>query len=544
MKSRIALPFALAAVVAVAAPCVGAAADAQSAEGGGGELIDGGTFLAGPPEHIDPALNSVADAYQVINATYDGLTDIDVSDPENTSIVPHLAESYEPNEDATVWTFTLKEGLQFADGEPILPSTFARSWERAADLGGDYSYLLNFIEGGAERLAGEADTISGVVADDDALTLTVTLSEPYANFDAVAGFQLFLPLPEAAVEAGQDYENELMVGNGPYTMESPRSDLEIVLVRNDNWAGDASGEMWPDRPERIVFRIFADVDTTYNALEAGEVDTARIPPARQEEARSNWGTTIDTTQLASYHYLFNQRDPRVGGEENKLLREAISMAIDREAINASVYNGLRTTSTGITPPGIPGFMENLCDYCAYDPDGAQAAYDEWLAAGNEPETIPIQFNAEAGHEPVVAIVIDNLSAIGIEAEADPRLNETYFTELGDGACVFCRIGWVADYPTYDNFMYDQFHSESLDLNNYGYVNEEFDAMIDEAKATTDADTRAGLFQDAERILLNDDVGVVPINWYLGDYAYNAEVLTGFTQNPLRLIPWEQITISR
>ena len=335
-----------------------------------------------------------------------------------------------------------------------------------------------------------------------------------------------------------------MVGNGPYTMEAPRSDEEIVLVRNDNWAGDFNGETWPNRPERIVFRVFADIDTSYNALEAGEVDNANIPAARSEEARSNWGTTLDTSLLASYHYLFNQRDPRVGGPENLLLRQAISMAIDRDAINQAVYNGMRTVSTGITPPGIPGFVENLCDYCAYDPEAAQAAYDEWLAAGNEPETIPIQFNSDAGHEPVVAIVVDNLAAVGIEAEADPRITETYFTELADGACVFCRIGWIADYPTYDNFMYDQYAGDSLDGNNYGYINEEFDALIAEAKATTDAEPRAQLFNQAEDILLNEDVGVVPLNWYLGDYAYNPDVLQGFGQNPLGLISWEQITITR
>jgi ABC-type oligopeptide transport system substrate-binding subunit len=539
------LPLGFAVVAALSVPIVGAAAAPESAEGGG-ELIDGGTFVGGPPEHIDPALNSTLDAYQVINAMYDGLTDIDVSDPENTRIVPLLAESFEPNEDATVWTFTIREGLQFADGEPILPSTFVRSWERASDpdFAGDYSYLFNFIAGGAEKLAGDAETISGLVADDEAMTLTVTLSAPYSNFDAVAGFQLFFPVPAAADENPADYENDLMVGNGPYTLETPRTDEEIVLVRNDSWAGDFNGETWDSRPERIVFRVFADPDTSYNALEAGEVDNANIPPARSEEARSNWGTTLETSLLASYHYVFNLRDARIGGEENVLLRRAISMAIDREAINAAVYNGMRTVSTGITPPGIPGFTENLCDYCAYDPDGAQAAYDEWLAAGNEPETIPIQFNADAGHEPVVAIVVDNLAAIGIEAEPDPRITETYFTELADGACVFCRLGWTADYPTYDNFMYDQFHGDSLDGNNYGYINEEFDRLIDEAKATTEPDVRAELFNQAEEILLNQDVGAVPINWYLGDYAYNSETLTGFGQNPLALIPWEQITITR
>jgi oligopeptide transport system substrate-binding protein len=529
----------------VTVPLVGNAASPESAGGGGGEIIDGGTFVGGPPEHIDPALNTTLDGFQVTNAMYDGLTEVDVSDPENAQTVPLLAESFEPNEDATVWTFTIKEGLQFSDGEPILPSTFQRSWERIADLAGDYSYLLNFIEGGAERLAGEADTISGVVADDEAMTLTVTLSAPYSNFPAVAGFQLFYPMPEAAVEAGDTYENELMVGNGPYAMESPRSDEEIVLVPNENWAGDANGETWPDRAERIVFRIFSDPDTSYNALEAGETDIANIPPARSAEAQSNWGTTVDTAVAGSYHFIINLADPRVGGDENVLLRQAISMAIDRDAINESVYNGLRTVSTGVTPPGIPGFSENLCDYCAYDPEAAQAAYDEWLAAGNEPQTIPIQFNADAGHEPVVAIFVDNLAAIGIEAEADPRISETYFTELADGACVICRAGWIADYPTYDNFMYDLFHTDSIGFNNYAGVSiPEFDTLVDEAKQTVDPDAQAELFQQSEDVLLNQEVAVIPINWYLGDYAFNPDTLEGFGHGSDFLIKWEQVTVTK
>ena len=118
-----------------------------------------------------------------------------------------------------------------------------------------------------------------------------------------------------------------------------------------------------------MFRVIADPDTSYNALEAGEVDTANIPPARVPEAQSNWGNTLDVNIMGSYHYDVNFRDPRVGGDENLLLRQAISMAIDREAINEAVYNGSRTISTGITPPGIPGFAEGLCDYCAYDPEG-------------------------------------------------------------------------------------------------------------------------------------------------------------------------------
>jgi ABC-type transport system substrate-binding protein len=514
----------------------------------GGELIDGGTFVGDPPEHIDPALNVTLDAYQVVNAVYDGLTDVDSSDPDNPTIVPDVAESYESNDDATVWTFQIQDGVEFSDGEQVLPSSFVRAWERASDpdFAGDYSYLFTFIEGGAEKLDGTADTLAGVEADDDAMTLTVTLAEPYSNFDAVAGFQLFFPMPSAVDDLADqnEWENGLMIGNGPYMLEKPRTDEEIVLVKNDNWSGDPNGETWPDRLDKITFQVYADPDTSLNALEAGEVDNANIPPARVNEVKEDFGNTLDVAILGSYHYVFNLRKPEVGGDENKLFRQAVSQAINREEINQAVYEGTRTVGTGITPEGIPGFAPDLCDYCQYDPEAAQAAFDEWKAQGHEQtEPLKIQFNADAGHEPVVAIFIDNLKAIGIEAEAEPFPTETYFTQLAEGACVLCRTGWFADYPTYDNFMFDLFHSTALDGNNYGFINDEFDQLVDEGKRTVDKDEQAKLFQDAEKVLLNDVIGAVPINWYRGDYAYDDEKIAQFEQTNFGLIVWEQVQLA-
>ena len=101
-------------------------------------------------------------------------------------------------------------------------------------------------------------------------------------------------------------------------------------------------------------------------------------------------------------------------------------------------------------------------------------------------------------------MVDNLAAIGIEAVAEPMNAETYFSDLADGACkAMCRAGWFADYPTYDNFMFDLFHTASIGGNNLGpFYNEEFDQLVDQAKQTVDADEQASLFQEAERILLN------------------------------------------
>jgi oligopeptide transport system substrate-binding protein len=539
----------------VAAACGGdddddggeAAAPEEEAQQGG-EITDLGTFVGDPPEHIDPALNTTLDAYQVVNAVYDGLTDIDASDPDNPEIVPQVAESFESNEDATEWTFTIREGLTFADGEEIVPSTFQRSWERASnpDFAGDYSYLFNFIEGGAEKLDGTADTLAGVEADDESMTLTVTLAAPYSNFDAVAGFQLFMPVPEAAgtdAATAADWENGEMFGNGPFKLEAPRTDTEIVLVPNTEWDGTVYPDLdLPEQPylDRITFQVTADPDTSYNSFEAGEGQTGQMPPGRINEAVSAYANTLDVAILGSYHFDVNLRDPVLGGEENKLLRKAISQAINREEINEAVYEDSRTVSNGVTPPGIPGWKADLCDDCLYDPELAQENFDAWTAEGNElTEPLRIQYNLGAGHENVVAIMIDNLAAIGIDAVEEGIDSETYFTQMADGACTICRAGWFADYPTYDNFMYDLYGTESLGGNNYGYSNAEFDELVADAKQTVDPDEQASLFQQAETILL-DEVGVIPIVWYRGDYVFNDDEIGGFTQTNFGLIAYEKV----
>jgi oligopeptide transport system substrate-binding protein len=546
----------------VAAACGGDDGDETSESGDetggaeptqGGDFVDLGTFVGDPPEHIDPALNVTLDAYQAVNALYDGLTDIDASDPENPEIRPMVAESYEANDDATVWTFQIREGLSFSDGTPVLPSSFSRAWERASDpdFAGDYSYLFSFIEGGQEKLDGEADTLAGVEADDEAMTLTVTLAAPYSNFDAVAGFQIFFPMPEAVEELADqnEWENGLMIGNGPFQLAQPRTPEELVLEPNPEWDGTLYDEAFglPEQPylDTLTFRVSADPDTAYNSFEAGEGNTGQIPPGRVQEADQNHGTTLDVQILGSYHFEMKWSDPVIGGPENVLLRQAISQAIDRETINEAVYENSRTVSTGITPPGIPGFAEGLCEFCAYDPEAAQQAFDDWTAEGNElTEPLRIQFNADAGHEDVVAIMIDNLSAIGIEAEQEPFPTETYFTELSDGACQICRSGWFADYPAYDNFMYDLFSTDSIGGNNHGEFSvPEFDDLVAQGKETVDAEEQASLFNQAEEVLLNENVGVVPIVWYRGDYTYNEDELANFAQTNFGLIIWETVAFA-
>ena len=233
-------------------------------------------------------------------------------------------------------------------------------------------------------------------------------------------------------------------------------------MRNENWAGDFNGETWPDRAERLTFRVIADPDTSYNALEAGEVDTANIPPARAAEARSNWGNTLDVNIMGSYHYDINFRDPRVGGDENLLLRQAISMAIDRDAINEAVYNGIAHGLDRHHAAGNPRLRRGPVRLLRLRPRGRpgglrRVAGRRQRAAGRS--------RSSSTPTPATSRWWRSSSTTWRRSASRPRptrgSRETYFSELADGACVFCRVGWFADYPTYDNFMYDLFHTDSL-----------------------------------------------------------------------------------
>jgi oligopeptide transport system substrate-binding protein len=516
----------------------------------GGTLIEGGTFVGDPPSNLDPALNQELDAYQVVNALYDGLTDIDISNPEKPVTRPMVAESYESNDEATEWTFKIREGLKFSNGEEILPSSFQRAWERASnpDLAGPYSYLFNFIDGGKEKLDGKADTLSGVSVDDDAMTLTVKLSAPYANFPTVSGFQIFFPMPKEvdSLKDQTSWDKGLMIGNGPFKLEKPRSDTEIDLVPNPEWDGSKyEGFDLPKQPylDKIQLKVSADPDTSFNSFEAGETDTGQIASGRFKDADA-FGNTKKVDILGSYYWDINEDNPELGGEKNVLLRKAIMQAIDRETINDSVYEGSRVPSNQVTMPGLPGYKADLCDFCHYDVDAAKKDLADWKAAGGKlTKPIDLQFNTGQNHDQVAAIVQDNLKAIGIDSKPAPIDQENYFDQLSDGACVMCRAGWYADYPTYDNFMYDLFHSDSAHGgNNYSnYSNPEFDKLVDEAKATVDTGDAAKLYQEAETQLLKD-AAVIPIVWYRGDYVFNKDKVKGFTQSSLGLIPFETVSL--
>lgn len=513
----------------------------------GGEFIDGAQLVADNLTSYDPGLVQTLDESQVTTAVYDGLTDFDFTDKVNPVLKGDGAERFEPNADATVWTFTLKKDLEFSNGDPVLPSSYKFAWERnaRASFASPYGYLINFVKDGAslQEEGSTVTTLDSIVADDTALTLTVTLESANADFAAIVTHPFFGPLPQTLVEANlDDWGTTAMVGNGPFKMAAAANETEVVLVPNDKWDGNVEGDTKP-KLDKLTFKIQKDPESAYTDFESGNLMSATIPSGKYSQALADHNNTVSSGTLGVYYFQFGfVNNPQLSDEvrDNSLLRKAISSAIDREQINAKVYENSRTLPTGVVMPGIPGYKADLCEFCSFDLEQAKGLMEDWKADGGTIDgPITINFNTGGGHEDVVSIVQENLKAIGIESTTDP-ISEKYFGTMADGGCRFCRAGWYADYPTYGNFSYDLFSTDSVGGNNNGsFSDPKYDELLASAQAETDDAKRAELYQEAESYLLNDKMAVVPFNWYTGDHVY-ADNVTGYDQPPLGLILWEKV----
>lgn len=551
----------LAAILIVAAMLLAACGNDETTTSesptAGGEPKAGGTYnfpLGAEPISIEPLNTQESEGAQPEHQVFQGLYVLQIQPDGSTAAVPDLAENTEVNEDATVFTFTIKQGVMFQApvSREVTAQDFVDSWSYNAQAKNESAttYIIAPIKG-IDPDTGYADgpVLSGVKAL-DTYTLEVTLQYPFADFPATLVHPITHVFPvDYAKEIGRKAFFDKPVGTGPYMVQDWKHNQSVTLVKNpDYWNADGTSgnSAKPGWVDTINMPIFVDVDTEWLAFQAGDIDYSAIPAgnfrAAQNNAKAKDGTwTVKAYPSTAVYFLsFSMDKPLLGGDENLPIRAALNLAADREVVANVVNEGVSIPSDSIVPVTIPGYKAGLNPY-ATNPGAAQAELDKM--GGNVPKEIPYWFNSGAGHDKIAQALVAGWQ------KAMPSLNfklngietNSYWTQAGEGkAPGILRMGWIADYASIDNFVY-LFTTEGGKYGSYSfYSNPEVDKLFKEARSTTDQTQRFNLYNEAEK-LIYADAPCVPVYTYRDARATNNR-MGGFTYNSFGLINMNDIWV--
>jgi oligopeptide transport system substrate-binding protein len=486
--------------------------------------------IGSEPPTLDWSLATDSTSFTVINNIMEGLTRFGKDyKPE-----PSLAERWEISEDGKTITFHLRKGVFWTDGRPLKARDFEYSWKRLLNpgTGADYAYFLYDIEGAEDYNAGREtnpDRVGVKALDDD--TLLVKLKRPASYFLSLLTFMSTFPMRKDVVEKyGVKWtEPENIATIGPCMLSSWRHHERIVLSRNPRYYGERP------RIER-VYMIMNENPTSALALyESGEldfIDGRGIPPLEVPRLRLSPEFKSEP-QFRGNYIGFNVKKAPF---DNPLVRRAFSAAIDRVSL-AELIQGAGIPSTSWIPKGMLGYDPEVG--IKFNPEHAKA----WLAeAGyrNGKGFPRVTFlYPDVGSNRIVAEAIQSMwkEYLGVEVELDNQEWKVFLSTLDTDPPPIFRASWGADFPDPHNFM-NLFECKSGN-NRTGWCNPEYDALVEKAAEEGDPEKRTAIYREAQRILTEVDVPIVPLFISVQQNMVKPYVV-GLDPDPLGLILFSRV----
>ena len=478
------------------------------------------------PASIDPALATDTSSLTVVWQLFDCLTSYDFSTGELSCLA---AERYEVSDDAQTFTFYLRDAT-FHDGSRVTSEDFKRAWERIvspssapSQLAGatPYAYLLSLIDGYDALHIGSATEFAGVTCPDSA-TLSIRLSTPYADLPYLLAHPVLGPVPPSADDDLPSF-SQRPIGNGPFMMTEPwKHNQYISLARFEDYYGEKPSL------DGVYMSIQKNPDTAFNEFQAGSIDFASIPSGKIKECIEKYGESKDGftstprkqcllgTELSTYFLIPSPQDPVLADPK---VRRAVSLAINRQNIVDTLFEGSRKPATSIMPTSIDDSPENVWEDCKYDPEAAAKLLDEAgypaNADGKRDVEITLNYNGDGDHGDLMSAVQLDLEAVGIKVTQETVEWATYLQQLSDKNFSLGRLGWTADYPTMDNFLYPNFFT-GADNNYEEYSNPEMDAAMLAARQIQDEEERKAACRKICGTI-GKDMPVIPIMFYAHNY---------------------------
>jgi oligopeptide transport system substrate-binding protein len=502
-----------------------------TSDGGDTAAADDGTFsmFIGEPENpLVPGNTTEDQGNQIVSSLWTGLVQYD-----ETGGVAYtgVADSI-TSDDSTTWTVALASGWTFHDGTPVTAQSFVDAWNYTAYSPNAQaaSYFFANVVGydalqaptdDAGEPTGEpaATEMSGLVVVDDA-TFTVTLGAPFAQWPVTVGYAAFYPLPESFF-ADPEAAGEQPVGNGPFKADEPfQPGTGITLTRYDEYAGDDAAKV-----SSVEYRVYTDVDTAYTDVLAGNLDVLRrIPADASATAPAEFGDRYLEDTSSSFTYLgLPIYDRRF---DDKRVRQALSMGIDRAAIATAIFNGTRTPATSVIAPMIDGARENACAYCHVDVAAANQLLD--AARFDRSKPIELWFNSGAGQDAWIEAVGNQLRQnLGLDyvLKGDLAIPEYVPLAMEQGFTGPFRSGWTMDYPSPQNYLEPLYSTSALPpggANTTFYSNPEFDRLVAEGNQAPSNAEAIAKYNQAEDVLL-EDMPIIPMFFQVEQSVFSEHV---------------------
>jgi len=412
------------------------------------------------------------------------------------------AESWSVSEDGYTWTFVLRENLKWSDGVQLTAMDYAYALRRAVQQGYDFSWYWSSAADVKNWSAVENGDLPveqlGVEAA-DARTIRLTTNEPKAYIPGVSVF--WFPVPEHVnKERGDEWaaSDAHYVSSGPFMLTEWRRGERITMRRNPHYAGP-----WAPQADGIIaYPQLSDPAVGFPAYLADDLDVTDLNVGQLAYANSRLPDQLKSgTQFGLYYLSFDYTQSPF---DDKRVRRALMLAVDRDELTRTVLKNVAVPSRTLLTPGFPGHNPKLADLTRFNPEGARRALAEaGYANGEEFPDVSLWWRIEGGTAPVAGPMAQYLQAqfkevLNIDIGIDGKELKTWMDALAKSEHNFFQAPYMRDYLDPSNFF-----SIFSNGGRHNWRNDKYTALVEKANTTMDWDQRADLYEQAQRILIDE-----------------------------------------
>lgn len=477
-------------------------------------------LLESEPTTLDASKGSDGYSGIILNSVLESLTRSEEDDKGNIFIAPAGAESWEHNEDGTVWIFKIRDA-KWSDGVAVRAQDYEYGIKRSidAETAAPSAYLLSPIKNASKVNSGELTVEELGVKSLDDNTLEITLESPTPYFLNLTYQRVMFPQRRDIVEAnGEKYGSELdtLVYNGPFTLTSWEHNSELILTKNENyWDKDKV------KLQNVNLKIVQDENARYNSLANGSIDgaVANKPEWKDKFMKDTNLNHSEVVRTQTFFMFFNTQDAMF---KNINIRKAFSAAITREELANVIFHGVNAPAYGWVPPSM-SIGED--EYRAVSESPVKTLVDE----NKDPKELLIQGLTELGLDPdpaknTIKISLGStdqwfrtygdylqqmyIKNLGINVEIEQTEWPVFNNAVEKGEFQIGYMAWGAEFN--DPISMLSLLKSDAGAIGTGWANARYDELIDLAAKEMDTSKRLEYFEEAEKILLYDEAALAPV----------------------------------